>query len=196
MRFLICLLLPMLFLASCAQERSYTVKNLLIYPQIEAKYYTDNMQNIGLQVTDKRQDAVVGMKRFGFEAESPIIVLDTARPILTAFEKELLKLGFHATAFYETSDLSLDVRLLDIAYNKKARVVSGDQKMTIKAEVIAHRNGQAVTRYYEILSYDSDLIRPSATYQLKQIDYNISEGLAALIHKILTDQSLLEFLKG
>ena len=136
MRFLICLLLPILLLASCAQERSYTVKNLLIYPEIPTIYYTDNVQNIGLQVTDKRQDAVVGMKRFGFEAESPIIVLDTARPILTAFEKELLKLGFHATSFHETSDLSLDVHILVIAYNKKARVVSVNQTMTIKTEVM------------------------------------------------------------
>ena len=196
MRFLLCLLPLLLFLTSCAQERSYTLKNLLIDPQITTIHYTDDVQNIGIQVTDKRSDARVGMKRFGFEKESPILVLDTARPILEAFRKELLKMGLHATSFHETSHLSLDIKLIDIDYNKKARIVSGDEKMTVKAEVVASKNGNTITRYYETVSYDSDLMRPSATYQLKQIDQSISDGLAQLIRKILTDQNLLEFLQG
>ena len=196
MRFIGSLLSILLFLTACAQERSYTVKNLLIYPNIPTQNHASYMQNIGLQVTDKRGEALVGMKRFGFENESPVLVLDTAQPILAAFQKELVKIGFTATAFHETSEPSLDIRLLEIKYNKTARVVSGDEKLIVKAEVVARQGGRVVTRYYETVASDSDLMRPSATYQLKQIDYKISEGIAQLIHKILTDQNLVSFLKG
>lgn len=183
-----------IFVASCGQEKPYTVNNIALSPQTIASFVT-NKKNLGLQVADTRSDAVVGYRRFGFEKESPVIVQDTGPVLLAALERDLRNAGFNPVPYNMGSNTSLDIKIIDISYENKGRVITGNQKTIIRVQAIAKNGTNIMTRNFDTKSFDNDLMRPSQSHQATLIDKGVSSALEKVVAKILTDVQFMTFLQ-
>lgn len=190
------LLFPILLLLSaCGQETSYKVSHIAIAPQTVSSYMGAT-QDLPLQVTDTRTNAVVGYHRFGFEKESPVIVPDMATYLLNALQTDLRNIGLKATAYNFNASPALDIKITSISYENKGRVITGDEQLLIRAEATANKNGRVMTKIFESKSYDQDLMIPSVTRQKENIDKGVSKGLEKIVYKIINDHELINFIRN
>ena len=190
----ILILVVSIFVASCGQETPYTVHNIALSPQTIPSFIT-NKKNLALQVADTRTDAVVGYRRFGFEKESPVIVQDTGPVLLAALERDLRSAGFNPVSYNIGSNTSLDVKIINISYENKGRVITGNQKTIIRVQAIAKNGTNIMTRNFDTKSFDTDLMRPSQSHQATLIDKGVSTALEKVVAKILTDVQFMTFLQ-
>ncbi|MEM6604087.1 MAG: YajG family lipoprotein [Pseudomonadota bacterium] len=185
-----------LSLIGCAQERPYQVTNLILGSQLQGRGYITEEIELGLQVSDMRTNQHIGYRRFGFEKESPIHLDNVAPAMLKTLTEDLKQLGFQPVSYGVLNKRSMDVQILSVHYDKKARVVAGEEKIIIKADVVVKKEEQYLQRSFEISHVDNDFFKPSATHQNQQIDETLSRSLEKIIHKIVNDGQIIAFLRG
>ena len=194
-RFIYCVILSILVLNGCGSKEPVIVKDI----QMPPRYVPNNMSqgiNLGLRVTDARVTTVAGQKRFGFESGTDIIIPDLAQPILDSLMPDLQSRGFVPVAFGTSDGRSLDIRILDVSYNNKGRVIAGSQDITIKLEAEARNNNNTMKRAFVTESSDTDFMVPSDSRQSEDIRLAISKVLAQATAKIVNDAELTYFLQN